>query len=180
MANRKRFAEDSVSKEKGTVSIHHMARTVADMDAALAFYRDLIGMTVVCDEELSGEQLESTVGIAGARIRCVELSFGSGTPYLELLQYIVPAGNPVQARSCDPGTGHIAFRVQDIDETYRRLSAAGVKFVSPPLEIGGGYFKGDHAVYCEDPEGWTVELWQVATEGERPEQNVDNRLEADA
>lgn len=145
------------------------------METVLGFYRDLLGMTVVADETLSGEQLEATVGIPGARIRVVELSFGSGTPFIELLQYLAPVGNRVEARACDPGTGHVAFLVEDLDSVHRRLSDAGVNFMGSPAEITGGYFKGDRTVYCEDPEGWLVELWQAQSPISSNRVNVDNR-----
>ena len=37
------------------------------------FYRDLLGLRVLADEEIAGEALERTTGLPGASVRVVEL-----------------------------------------------------------------------------------------------------------
>ena len=60
------------------------------MDRSLRFYRDLIGLEVVLDTEMSGPMLDAEVGLEGAHLRLVELGTGDGQPMLELLQYYSP------------------------------------------------------------------------------------------
>jgi lactoylglutathione lyase len=144
----------------GLRGLHHASRTVADMDRALAFYRDLIGLRVVADEELSGEAIERTTRLLGARVRCVELCGEGSGPLVELLQYHEPQGAEVDALQCDPGAHHICFEVADIERAHERLVDAGIRFTHPPQRIAGGVFEGHYSAYCADFEGLVVELWQ--------------------
>ena len=56
--------------------ILHVAISVSNMDEALAFYRDALGMEVVRDITLSGEKLSALVGLDGATIHNVALRKG--------------------------------------------------------------------------------------------------------
>ena len=142
--------------------IHHTSRTVAAMDQSLAFYRDLLGLRVCLDAEMSGEMLSREVALAGAHLRLVELETG-GEAMLELLQYYIPKGvpYPLEARCSDVGASHIALLVEDINDAHRRLVAAGVRFTYPPQQVDNGYFAGHWTAYCYDPDGQIVELWQL-------------------
>jgi catechol 2,3-dioxygenase-like lactoylglutathione lyase family enzyme len=162
---------DSANSAAATPSIglrglHHASRTVGDMDRALAFYRDLIGLRVVADEELSGEAIERTTQVAGARIRCVELGSPGPQPraLVELLQYRAPDGAAIHLRLCDLGAHHLCFEVADIELAHQRLVQAGIDFTCPPQRIAGGFFAGQQCAYCTDFEGLVVELWQTVAE----------------
>jgi len=143
------------------VGVHHTSRSVGDMDRSLAFYRDLLGLEVLLDTEMSGEMLEREVALEGARLRLVELGTG-GETMLELLQYhSPPSRDGEELRPCDVGAHHVALTVEDIQSDYERLSDAGVEFTCPPQEVDAGYFAGHRTVYCYDPDHMIVELWQV-------------------
>ena len=66
-----------------------------------------------------------------------------------------PKGKTLELNTCNIGAAHLALQVSSIQEDYLRLSAAGVQFVSPPVEIPGG---GGYACYMRDPDGFTIEL----------------------
>jgi catechol 2,3-dioxygenase-like lactoylglutathione lyase family enzyme len=154
-----------VSDAAGTprvVGVHHTSRSVGDMDRSLRFYRDLLGMEVLVDTEMSGEMLEREVALEGARLRLVELGTG-GETMLELLQYHEPPprADDDELRPCDVGAYHFALTVDDIHAFYEKLREAGVEFTCPPQEVDAGYFAGHRTVYCYDPDHLIVELWQV-------------------
>jgi catechol 2,3-dioxygenase-like lactoylglutathione lyase family enzyme len=144
------------------IGIHHTSRSVRDMDRSLGFYRDLLGMEVVLDTEMEGEMLEREVALEGARLRLVELG-REGEPLLELLEYYEPrpAEDREPLRPCDSGAHHFALLVDDIQAAYERLRSREVEFTCPPQEVDAGYFAGHRTVYCYDPDGLIVELWQV-------------------
>jgi catechol 2,3-dioxygenase-like lactoylglutathione lyase family enzyme len=147
----------------GVRGLHHVSRSVADMDRSLGFYRDLLGLAVVLDTEMSGEMLDREVGLENARLRLVELSAGSGATMLELLQYLTPSpAADAGLRPCDIGAHHIAVLVDDIEAAHRALATEGVVFTHPPQEVDAGYFRGHRTAYCFDPDGQIVELWQTA------------------
>ena len=143
--------------------MHHVSRGVSDMDAALGFYRDLLGMEVVLDTEMSGEMLDAEVGLDGAKLRFVLLRGSGAMPFLELLQYRAPAGrpHPADATPADVGAHHIALVVNDIRVAHERLAAGGVRFTAPPQEVDSGTLRGHWTAYCFDPDGQVVELWQL-------------------
>jgi catechol 2,3-dioxygenase-like lactoylglutathione lyase family enzyme len=129
------------------------------MEIALRFYRDLLGLQVVVDEELSGEQLERVVGLAGAALRVVELQLEDA--FLELIEYHAPVAAGVAApQPNEVGAHHIALVVDDIHDAYTRLGRAGVAFTTEPVKITGGALAGSWTTYCLDPDGLAVELWQ--------------------
>lgn len=132
------------------------------MGQSLAFYRDLLGMPVVLDTEMSGEMLEREVAMAGAHLRFVLLGSGADT-FLELLQYFAPPGEPFPdgASPADVGAHHVALLVDDIVDAYERLVAVGVQFTDAPQEVDAGFFRGHWTAYCYDPDRLIVELWQL-------------------
>ena len=134
---------------------------VNDMERAARFYRDLLGFEVVLDTEMEGEMLEREVGLDGAHLRLVELAAPGDGLYLELLQYYAPAPADVPQRPCDVGAHHFALLVDDIKTAYETLVRAGVAFTAPPQEVDAGFFAGHWTVYCFDPDGLIVELWQL-------------------
>jgi len=142
--------------------LHHTSRTVSDLERALGFYRDLLGLEVVGEEELHGESLERVVGFPGAHLRVVELALGDGR-LLELIEYHRPRGAPLPASAtpADVGAHHMALLVRDLDAAHAALSAGGVRFTTAPVDIAGGIFAGSRTTYCFDPDGLPVELWQA-------------------
>jgi glyoxylase I family protein len=144
----------------GTVdaAVHHVAVSVADMDRALAFYRDLLGFEVEWEREhYHGELLSRVVGMPGADARVVMLR-GHGLR-IELFRYYEPAGETaLPRRQCDFGLTHFALTVRGIQDLYARLSAAGVAFNCPPQNLRPGVW----VTYMKDPEGVTIELVEYA------------------
>jgi catechol 2,3-dioxygenase-like lactoylglutathione lyase family enzyme len=147
--------------------VHHTSRTVGNMDRSLAFYRDLLGMRVTLDTEMSGDMLEAEVALPGAHLRMVLLETGGAT-CLELLQYHAPRGAPLpDVNGCaDIGAHHVALLVGDIAAAFRSLSDKGVEFTAPPQEVDIGLLTGHWTAYCYDPDGLVVELWQLPVNGE--------------
>jgi catechol 2,3-dioxygenase-like lactoylglutathione lyase family enzyme len=140
--------------------IDHAGITVASVAAALAFYRDLLGLSVTDEGEDEGPELDAIVGLDGVRMRYAELDLGGGQ-LLEILEYRSPEGTPLEQRPCDPGASHLALRVDDVDAVWERLAAAGVAVGSPPATITApGPWHGARCAYVDDPDGRSVELVQ--------------------
>lgn len=135
-------------------NIHHVAISVADIDQALRFYRDVLGFEVDWDmDHRGGEALARVVGLSVADARMIMLK-GYGLR-VELFGYYAPAGKPSEPdRQCDFGLTHFALTVRNINDVYERLVKMGVKFNCPPQEMRPGVW----ATYFKDPEGVTIEL----------------------
>ena len=108
------------------LGIDHAGITVASIEAALGFYRDLLGLRVTGEGEDEGAELDAITGLSGVRIRYAELELGDGQ-LLEVIEYVPPArADAARSTSVRAGASHLALRVDDVDALCERLAAAGV------------------------------------------------------
>ncbi len=140
---------------------HHMGLQVADLERSVAFYRDILGFEVVFAWNPQADYIRELVGYPEADIHAAILRLPGTDVMLELLDYRNVERTPVDTGTANPGTGHIAFFVDDLDGFYAELSAKGVRSVSPPVTPTIGPNEGGRAVYLIDPDGIRVELIQT-------------------
>jgi lactoylglutathione lyase len=145
----------------------HTGLTVSDLDRSVAFYRDLLGLELVRQWDSSQPYLRAIVAYPDAELRIALLRVprSAGSPpghHIELLEYRRPRGQRGDPNTYNPGNGHVAFRVDDLDAIYRELKARGVRFKSAPVEITSGPNRGAKGVYLFDPDDITLELIQPA------------------
>ncbi len=142
--------------------MQHTSFTVSNMERSLAFYQGLLGMKAIADQGGRGGYLATVTGFPEVDIRVVFLALDDGPDHLlELIEYRSPIGTPADIRTCNPGSAHLCFAVDDLAAEYERLSAAGVRFKSAPVPIVGGRHKGGRTVYFLDPDGITLEMIQL-------------------
>ena len=146
-------------------AVAHVGITVRNMDKAVEFYRDTLGLQVIGDVTIEGDEASTVTQVPNAKLRAVYLRYKDDptSPPIELLHFIEPgeSGTPY-AGLANPGITEVAFWVRDIEQTYQDLSAKGVEFYSRPQMFdleGEGYGKVK-AVYFRDPDGTTLELMQ--------------------
>ena len=144
---------------------HHTGIVVSDMEKALTFYQDLLGMSKIFDSAVGGTQVEHVVGLEKVNIRIAMIELDDGTR-IELLQYLShPRPAPVRVESCDIGCSHVALEVDDVDVVCQRLSAAGLSINHPPEVDDRSYVK---AAYVHDFDGTIVELIEILDESKCP------------
>jgi catechol 2,3-dioxygenase-like lactoylglutathione lyase family enzyme len=142
---------------------HHHSFTVSDMVRSIHFYRDLLGLELIQDAVRANlEPYDRIVGYSNVDLRIVMLREKGGDYIVELIEYRNPPAQIRELQNYYIGSSHICFLVEDIDAEYRRLSAAGVRFNSPPVAIERNGKLVSRAVYMFDPDGITVELEQPA------------------
>jgi catechol 2,3-dioxygenase-like lactoylglutathione lyase family enzyme len=145
-------------------AVAHIGITVKDMERALKFYRDLLGLKVLGDITVTGEEISRVTQAKGAKVRAVYLRSGedlSGPP-IELLHFIEPAGEAgaPYAGLTNLGITEVAFWVKDIEKTCAELRARGVELYSEPQLFDLEGYGSVKAVYFRDPDGTTLELMQ--------------------
>jgi methylmalonyl-CoA epimerase len=99
------------------MTLDHLGIAVQDVEQALAFFRDELGLHVEAVEE-----------VASQRVRARFMP--AGDPRLELLEATAP-DSPIAkflARR-GPGLHHVAFRVADIHAALARLRERGVRLI---------------------------------------------------
>src|SRR5690606_35559248 len=95
----------------------HLGIAVQDLEKALAFFRDELGLHLEASEE---------VGSQGVRAHFLP----AGDPKLELLE-ATTAASPIAkfVEKRGPGMHHVAFRVPDIEAALARLKARGIRLI---------------------------------------------------
>lgn len=139
------------------VGLHHVAVSVPDLDAALAFYVDTLGFTVAFDGDWDHKpQNDRVIGIDGTSARMAMLHAGAG--HIELWEYRRPTPTTLASdySPADHGIAHFCLQVTDIDAEYERLRHAGMTFHGPPVQLGRSA-----AIYGRDPFGNIVELYEI-------------------
>lgn len=140
--------------------MHHVGITVRDLDASLAWYQHVFGVTPEWVAEGSGPELSVAVGVPDASLRFAFLRFGSCV--VELLCYDNEREEEYNRSNADVGSAHVCIHVADLQATYEDLRGKGVEFLAPPLLIEEGPLEGCSFVYFQDPNGVTLELFQNA------------------
>src|ERR671936_890492 len=97
--------------------IDHIGVAVEDLDATIALYNELLGMPIEHRETVTEQGVEAAL-------------LDVGESHVELLQPLGPetaVGKFLSRRG--PGMHHVAYRVDDVDETLSALAAAGLRLI---------------------------------------------------
>lgn len=130
---------------------HHVGVTVAELDRAVEFYRDVLGLDVLDRFTVSGEAFSTAVGVEGATGSFVHLDADGAR--IELIEYD-PEGETRDAPSVNqPGATHIGLAVSDLDAFYESLPAA-VETLSEPRTTESG----TRILFVRDPEDNLLEV----------------------
>jgi lactoylglutathione lyase len=128
--------------------LHTMVR-VADLDAALDFYRDKLGLTEV--RRVDNEKGRFTLVFLAAPGDLASAPTGAVTtemrPCLELTYNWDP-----EVYTGGRNFGHLAYRVDDIYAACARLQAGGVTINRPPRD--------GNMAFIRSPDGISIELLQ--------------------
>jgi methylmalonyl-CoA/ethylmalonyl-CoA epimerase len=98
-------------------TLDHIGIAVSDLEQALTFYRDALGLEIEPPEE-----------VVSQRVRAHFIPVGAST--LELLEPTSP-DSPIAkyAEKRGPGIHHIALRVDDIHAVLARLKERGIRLI---------------------------------------------------
>lgn len=120
--------------------IHHVAIIVSSHEAALDFYVNKLGFSVIRDSWRPDRRDFKT-----------DLDAGNGVE-LELFSEENPPARITHPEAC--GLRHLAFRVEDVEETVRELAALGI--ACEPVRVDE--FTGKRMTFFFDPDGLPLEL----------------------
>lgn len=129
---------------------HHVGLTVSELDRAVEFYRDILGLDVVSRFEVSGEAFSTAVDVDDAAGTFAHL--GAGGVRLELVEYD-PEGDATTSALNQPGACHVGLGVEDVDAFVASLPES-VETVSEPQTTASG----TRLVFLRDPDGNRIEL----------------------
>ena len=143
-------------------AVSHVAVGVRDMERALTFYRDVLGLRVRMDLM---EDIPPMNGKPARKRRGVYMCWSEGPQesFLVLDQQDEQHGEPAQVFQV--GIHHFGFWVDDVDAIAARASAAGFRLLTKP-GIGDDKTYGEppgkkmKACFMLDPDGNCVQVDQ--------------------
>lgn len=132
-------------------AIDHVGVAVTDLDAAIAFYRDAFGMTLV-HEEVNEEQgvREAMMGV-GESGSCVQL-LAPLTPESTIARFLESKG---------PGIQQVAYRVENVESASAVLRERGLRLLYDAPKRGTAGSRVNF-VHPKDAGGVLVELVEPA------------------
>ena len=140
-------------------AIRHTGIVVHDLEKAIHFYRDILGLKVQREMMETGEYIDNLFSLEGVRVKTVKMSASDGN-LVELLYCESHSRNFINRGICDLGYSHIAFTVESLDFEYDRLKEEGVKFNCAPQVSPNSKVK---VAFCYDCEGNLIELVEELT-----------------
>jgi len=123
--------------------IDHFAFEVADMDTAIAFYTEKLGLKLMF-RKVDEEQ--------GEEFALLELEGGN----LELLRSLAPPAARAKPEPASPWCPHLALVAEDMDELVARAKESGIAILDGPLHAEGLA----KWIYLSDPDGNIIEYIQ--------------------
>ena len=131
-------------------SLAHTGICVPDVEEAVAWYRDVLGMKVLSPPYLmSGTDIERDMGelVPGLSLKAAIVGFERSDHVLELLEYPRNRGAVPSRGLPDPGISHIGLVCDDLDATRSDLERKGVRF----LTKGVAGIVGLRTTWFQDP-----------------------------
>lgn len=136
--------------------MNHSSFTVSDIDKSILFYRDILGLKLLDTSTRGVEFSQKVTGIVGADLKIAY--FEVNNCRIELIEYLAPKGEKIDTATCNVGSAHICFNVNNFTEFIKNLQKNNVKFSGDVCEIPGGPNKGKNVLYFEDNDSNSIEI----------------------
>ncbi|TQV82630.1 VOC family protein [Exilibacterium tricleocarpae] len=147
----------------------HVSLTVADLDATIAFYTEVMGAEVnyrmgpfdaaeIPPLEDGRDWTDAHVNVKGARLEIAMLRLTDNLN-MELFQYQLPkTAAKVPPKNCDVGSRHLCLEVDHIDLAIDYLVERGCRAMAGPITMEDGPCAPSKSWYILDPFGNQLEL----------------------
>ena len=115
----------------------HTRMRVSDMEQTIAFYTGVLGLEVI----------ERKTSPRGSHLAFLKVP--NSEELIELTSF--PPSGPVRVQE---DLVHLAFQVENLDDTIDALTAQGVKITDGPTETSSG----SRFLFIDAPDGYEIEL----------------------
>jgi methylmalonyl-CoA/ethylmalonyl-CoA epimerase len=132
-------------------AIDHVGVAVPDLDRAIAFYRDTLGLTLVHEETNEEQGVREAMMAVGDSGSCVQL-LAPLSPDSTIARFLDRRG---------PGLQQVAYRVTDVEATAASLRAKGLRLLYDEAKRGTAGSRVNF-IHPQDAGGVLVELVQPA------------------
>jgi len=128
--------------------IHHIAMVVDDMEGALSFWRDALGLKLAQAEEVPEQQARvAFLPVGEGEVELVKPT----TETSGMARYLAKRG---------PGIHHICVEVDNLSELLTQLKSKGVRLIDETPRLGSGGKKYAF-IHPESAKGVLVELYEL-------------------
>jgi catechol 2,3-dioxygenase-like lactoylglutathione lyase family enzyme len=150
---------------------------VGDLDKAIAFYRDGLGLNVTGNPANADENpaLRNMFGLPDAALRWTIARPADMRTGVEIVEIKKAQSRPVDRRIQDPGAFSLIVLVRELDPILERLKAMGASVVTAggmPVDVPVGVKV--RGIIVKDPDGHFVELLQPPPAGDAPPAGTPN------
>ncbi|MHC5753802.1 MAG: SMU1112c/YaeR family gloxylase I-like metalloprotein [Nostoc sp.] len=125
-----------------TTGIHHVAIICSDYDRSKAFYVETLGFSII----------QETFRAARNSYK-LDLKVAENTQ-IELFSFPNPPERPSKPESC--GLRHLAFQVDDVDETVVYLKSKGLEVENIRVDE----ITGKKYTFFKDPDNLPLEIYE--------------------
>jgi methylmalonyl-CoA/ethylmalonyl-CoA epimerase len=132
-------------------AIDHVGVAVADLDVAIAFYRDTYGMTLTHQEVNEEQGVSEAMMAVGSSGSCVQL-LAPLSPESTIAKFLDRSG---------PGLQQVAYRVVDLDAVSQTLRERGLRLLYDAPRRGTADSRVNF-IHPKDAGGILVELVEPA------------------
>lgn len=132
-------------------AIDHVGVAVSDIDAAIAFYRENYGMTLVHEETNEEQGVREAMMAVGSSGSCVQL-LAPLSPESTIAKFLDRSG---------PGVQQVAYRVENLDAVSRTLRERGLRLLYDGARRGTSNSRVNF-IHPKDAGGILVELVEPA------------------
>jgi catechol 2,3-dioxygenase-like lactoylglutathione lyase family enzyme len=136
---RRPFRSEAAARrvENVITGLAHTGVCVPDCDAAVAFYRDVLGLRVLSPPYvMAGNAIRDDMGelVSDPTMKAAIVGLpGDGDRVLEVIEYLNVEGGPDGQESgralTDHGLSHVGLICEDLDTTRAELESKGVRFL---------------------------------------------------
>jgi len=142
--------------------IYHTGFVVRDLEKALEFYLDILGLQIEREPvSVDSDWLAQVVGYPEVQMKMAYVGVGDGHS-IELIEYITPfAERSITLEDRNrPGSAHAAFLVDDVEDWRKKLISEGIHVQGPPDERDLEFPWARRAIYLQDLDGNWLEMVQ--------------------
>jgi methylmalonyl-CoA/ethylmalonyl-CoA epimerase len=132
-------------------AIDHVGVAVADLDEAIAFYRDTYGMSLAHEEVNEEQGVREAMMAVGDSGSCIQL-LAPLSPESTIAKFLDRSG---------PGIQQMAYRVEDVDAVSGVLRERGLRLLYPEARRGTSNSRINF-IHPKDAGGILVELVEPA------------------
>lgn len=143
-----KWIKNLVTGDTPIKGIDHIAIVVSDMDTSIAFYNEVLGLTILKDGRSEGGKKKSFLGTKDRTLIALTEDKRLNREKARILESVA----------------HVAFAVDDVEKTSKDLKSKGVNFIEEKAEKDGKI----KAYHFLDPDGLELEIYGETRESVPP------------